>query len=192
MGRQVQHRESSQWLFEPSSSNKVLHEELSWFFNEAESAASLPSNFTTPRGKASSWYGTMMKADLGAEERVEAACAAGTIERRLRAMPDSDVGVLFAAFGPHLWPEKLERALGPLTGIVVRLAAAGGTPTGAGGHAARRDHDVARALERSLHHEGLLGLGLLRAEAHTLLARALRAYARIRGLGPSIVPGKEE
>ena len=177
------------------SSRAVLEEELAWFFAEAEIASSLPSNFETLSSTALSGRTCLRRnlADVAATERMEAACAAGTLERRLRALRDDQAGVLFAAFEPRLWPEALERELGVLTGVVVRLAAAGRNRRATDrASPAQREAETAAALAEALDREGPSALRPFRAKAHDLYSRALRAYARARGLGPSVVPTRKE
>ena len=179
----------------PSSSHAVLEKELTWFFTEAEIATSFASNFEALKDVALSGRRVPMcnVPDPRGVARMEAACTAGTIERRLRRMQDPHAGVLRAAFEPRAWPEALEALLGPLTGIVVRLAAARqqrrSTDAGAG---PRRELEVARALTVSFEEGGPSRLEALRDVAVDLYARALRAYAKVRGLGPSVVPEREE
>ncbi len=168
----------------------VLEEELDWFFTRAESDMGLRSNFEALMEMASTGLvGTLADpADEAAEDRIEAAHAERVIRRRLQAMPVHQLGVLVAAFEPHPWPSNLHAELGQLTGIVVRLATA--KVGAAGGRQPRASHVAAAAvaLSETLKSEGAVALALLRSEAHGLLLGALRAYARVRGLGPSIAP----
>jgi hypothetical protein len=54
----------------------------------------------------------------------------------------------------------------------------------------RQQEDATAAwLNGSLKREGATSLCVVRCEALGLFSGALRAYAKVRGLGPSIVPG---
>jgi hypothetical protein len=129
-------------------------------------------------------------ADNDAETRLDATCAAGTIRRRLNALPSHEAGVLFAAFEPRVWPSRLEQELGPLTGIAVRLTMAGVGFAKDIRNPRHREEAAAAWLDETLEEEGALAVCLVRAEAQALFTRALRAYARVRGAGPSVVPGR--
>jgi hypothetical protein len=192
MGRQL-HRRSLEVrsLVASCASVGVVRDELAWFFTEAESAMHVPSNHESLAEMAvSGRKGTRRDpADGSADARMEAVCAAGVIERRLRALAERDLAVLVAAFEPRPWPEALEVELGDLTGIVVRLAVAGQRGTLATGVPMQRLLETARSLEVALVSEDHAAFDLLRVEAQALFTRARRAYVKVRGLGPSVVPG---
>ncbi len=102
-------------------------------------------------------------------------------------MADREAGVLLCAFSPRDWPIELEKELGPLTGIVVRLAVAGrrGLPQG---KLARHEAEVATWLSRAVALKDDDTVALLRDKAQALFTRAMGNYAKLRGPGPSVVP----
>ena len=171
--------------------NPLLERELSWFFTEAESAIALPSNINPgcptsfPRGAGA----RVVPADDLMEDRVEAMHAAGTIERRLRAMPEDHAVLLFAAFEPRLWPESLEAVFGRVTGIAVRLSIPRLETVRSSAELRAREDSAVLVLSRTLDCGGEPALALLRSRARVAYVSALRTYARVRGLGPSVVPG---
>ena len=170
----------------------LLEGELTWFFTEAETAISPPSNIDPCCTETSSGHvgADSVPSDDAIEDRVEALHATGTIERRLRAMPESHARTLFAAFEPRAWPESLEAALGRLTGIAVRLvmSEAAGRPARSCAELRRRQDDAAALLDCTLACGGAPALSVLRWKAHVAYADALHAYRRVRGPGPSVVP----
>jgi hypothetical protein len=165
--------------------------ELEWFFTEAESAMSPRSNLDpSSTGTYSGRVGAdTVPADDAIEDRIEAAHAAGTMARRLRAMPESHALVLFAAFLPRAWPESLEAALKRLTGIAVRLTMSHPASPHSPAEHRRREDDAAALLDCTVACGGPAALSVLRWRAHVAYVEALHAYARVRGRGPTVVPG---
>ncbi len=94
----------------------IADAELEWFFNVAASDMGDQSNF-----------GRLLSPirDDGErttlEEHAEATHAYRQIRGWLRAMPDSDAGVLQVAYEPRVWPRAVRDAFGLLSGIAVRL-----------------------------------------------------------------------
>jgi hypothetical protein len=174
-----------------SPSEEDLGKELTWYFAEAETAYGLQSNYDAYVERAlSGRVGMRVKsADTSVDERMGAAVAAGTIRRYLRAMPNREAGILACAFGARDWPLELEEELGPLTGIVVRLAVAGRRKRLPEGNLERHEAEMATSLRKALLKEGPLTLDRLRGQAAGLLACALRAYAVVREPGETLVPG---
>ena len=172
--------------------NPLLVGELLWFFTEAESAVRPPSNldpaYTQTRSGRVAAQG--VPSDDSIEDRVEAACAAGKIERLLRAMPRAEAVLLFAAFEPRVWPETLESTFKPqTTGIAVRLSmpAIAVAPRNLA-ELRRREEDAVAILERTYECGGAPALAPLKWRAEVAYVGALRAYAQVRGPGPSVVP----
>jgi hypothetical protein len=97
----------------------TVDRELVWFFNRAECDMGLRSNFLPCL-----WKRHLTKKVLGPEEALAAAHAYRRIRGWLRAIPDSDAGVLQAAYEIRRWPRALYDELDRLTGVVVRLACA--------------------------------------------------------------------
>jgi hypothetical protein len=91
------------------------HAELTWFFNGAEQAMDTPSNFCALLSGASP---TSMEA---VEDRLEAMHAAGKINERLKKVPTTYALLLAGLYTQRVWPAKLQRVLGPLTGAVDSL-----------------------------------------------------------------------
>ena len=145
--------------------------ELDFFFNRAEAAMVPPSNYWAllrgRTGEASTW---------NLEDAAEAAHAHRRIRGWLLAIPDSDAGVLQAAYTVRYWPKELYDALGQLTGIVVRLACA------TDGLGLEREELARMEMVRA---EWLAKAGErlrpLRWEARGRFARAVRAYTTARG-----------
>jgi hypothetical protein len=156
--------------------------ELEWFFNMAQADMGLRSNFELCLGvKAAAVHGSP-------EDFLEAARTHTLIRGWLRAMPDSEAGVLQAAYETRLWPRRLWDELGTLTGVVVRLACAlDPWPED------RRSQEVVemvRAGWLAAEHEkhGAEGTwATLRREGEVRFVRAMRAYGLVRGVRPCVV-----
>ena len=174
-----------------SPSEEDLGKELTWYFAEAETAYGLQSNYEAYVERAlSGRVGLRVKsADASIDEKVGAAVTAGTIRRYLRAMTGREAGILLCAFGPRDWPLELEKELGALTGIVVRLAVAGRRNRLPEGNLDRHEAEMATTLRTVLLKEGTLPLNRHRGKAEGLLAGALRAYSVVRGPGESLILG---
>ena len=145
-------------------------EELEWFFTMAESSMGVRSNFEA------SLRIQRHRRDRS-ESHIEAASAHRIILERLRSMGHPHPGVLQAAYTARRWPVPLLVALGRLTGIVVRLAAA---ELGLFDDSSARAEDyAAHALLASLHYkEGEGEVLRLRDAAQTLFDDAYEAYRR--------------
>jgi hypothetical protein len=162
----------------------VVDRELEWFFNRAECDMGIRSNFVAVLGSRYS---------CGDDPTPEQAATVAHSYRRIRtwllAIPDSDAGVLQAAYEIRPWPSALYDELGRLTGVVVRLAC-GQSPWPAD----RRSQELvemARAgwLESECgpyRRYGIGPLARLRREAEKRFAAARHAYSVVRGKGPSL------
>jgi hypothetical protein len=170
--------------------DRVAEKELDWFFNCAESAMGLRSNFWPLRMMAlTGVVGTVADpADIDMEDRVEAAHAERIIRERLRRMPERAAGILYAAYEPKRWPSTLYDKLGWLTGIVVRLAMGQASVASDVENRAQYEHTTAGWLNQLVEREGELSIQPLRNQAQSIYAMALRTYMRVRGPGPSVVP----
>jgi hypothetical protein len=144
-----------------------VDEELEVFFNRIESDMGISSNYRASLGLA---------IPLGPDDVVEAAHRCRLILRALRAIKDSEAGVLRAAYTIAPWPSPLVEELGRLTGIVVRLSFVRA-------RAGRSREELAEAemLTRELGATGGASLKTLRREAEVRFVRAHRAYAMARG-----------
>jgi hypothetical protein len=160
--------------------------EIEWFFQLAENEMSVPSNFgrilasVSPEGYRRT-----------PEDRVEACTAYRRILGWLRAMPNSEAGVLQAAYEPRPWPwpKAVRVRFEHLAGIAVRLTCA-------------LDHwPEDRGLQQAMDQARALGLAArcsvageskslttLRANAKARLRQAVAAYLAVRGNGPSVIP----
>jgi hypothetical protein len=165
----------------------VVDVELEWFFNRAECDMGIRSNF-----ERAMRISDPQRDAPNPESLVDAAHAYRQIRGWLRAIPDSDAGVLQAAYEIRPWPPELYDELGRLTGIVVRLACAHG-PWPAERLSQER---VEMAMARLLASDVAKPVGLapaplarLRREAEPRLSRAHRAYSGVRGVRRCVVSG---
>ena len=182
MGRRPEEqREPGVHLLRPSA---IVDSELDWFFNRAECDMGNQSNYEAVLGK----YAGAPRLPTP-EDAAEASHAQRTIRRWLKAIADSDAGVLQAAYVMRPWPEKLYDEFGRLTGVVVRLACAmGHWPED---HAGQELVEMARAEWLESHcakgsGRSLAPLQTLRRDAEIRFARAHHAYAVARGSRPCL------
>jgi hypothetical protein len=161
----------------------VIDEELEWFFCMSECDMGLVSNYCGILARTRIDY-----VERTPEEMAEASHAQRTIRRWLLAIPDSDAGVLQAAYETRTWPRDLRDQFGRLTGVVVRLSCARDfwpddrpsqellEMTRAGWLAGRLAIDRTDAAIRAL-----------RTEADVRFLLAAQAYATVRRPGPSVL-----
>jgi hypothetical protein len=158
--------------------------ELEWFFNRAECDMGIRSNFLAVlEGRHSGGDGPTP------EEAVTAAHSYRRIQTWLLAIPDSDAGVLQAAYEIRPWPSALYDELGRLTGVVVRLACA--LDPWPDDRKTQELVEMAKAswLEWECGRYRKYGFGplaRLRREGEKRFARAHHAYCAVRGEGPSL------
>jgi len=156
----------------------VVDDELDWFFNRAEGDMGLTSNYRACLGRlADDDYRRT------AEDAAEAAHRHRRIRLWLKAIPDSDAGVLQAAYELREWPIPLFDALGRLTGVYVRMACA--LDPWPADRASQQVVEMARA-------EWLVASGavrprdpafaVLRRQAEVRFVRAHQAYALARSI----------
>jgi hypothetical protein len=159
--------------------------ELEFFFNEAEVAMGIRSNYLRMLGPL-----LVAQDHPSPEDAAEAAHAYRRIRGWLRAIPDADAGVLQAAYEVQPWPERLHGELGRLTGVVARLACA----LDPWPYDRRSQQLVERARAEWL--SAQCGAGLtwsfvplvkLRRAAELRFAKAHHAYQVARGHGPCLV-----
>ncbi len=155
--------------------------ELTWFFNDAETAIEVPSNL--PRLLVGLTASTLEEE----EERMEAKHAADWIRDRLLSIPLAQARTLEALYLERPWPRRVERALGELTGPVEALPVvrAEHLRALARGHTSQRAcvwwlDELVKANRRALE--------VWRPEAELACAVAITAYERVRGRGASVVP----
>ncbi len=165
--------------------NPVADAELEWFFNLAGSDMGDVSNFgrLLPPVDEEGERRTI-------EDHAEAAHSYRVIRGWLRAIPDSDAGVLQAAYEPRCWPRAVRNEFGLLSGIAVRLMAAPDEWPEDRRSQQAMDSENARELEDMCMNRGPKEestMQRLRLEAQGRFARSAAAYEKVRGCGPSVV-----
>lgn len=145
----------------------VIESELEWFFE---------------RGESDSTDGWAMEPD-----GVWSTVAYRSIHGWLSAMDDYDAGVLKLAYSRGPRPLRLVRRLGRLTTLVVRLASVeAGWPEDPD-ERRRLEQRTATLLEEERAEHGPRSVTRYIKPAAGLLRTAVRAYARERGNGPSML-----
>jgi hypothetical protein len=172
--------------FRDVSPSEAADAELTWFFNEAETAIDQPSNF---QGLLAGASPTSLEE---VERRAEAMHAARKIYDRLQRLRSTDRLLLSGLYTERACSDAMTEALpGGLAGaaqasVAVRVAyvrALARAETRAKGVVAFVE-DVVRKARRNLVAEW-------RAELELACAVAVRAYERARGDGPSVVPEED-
>jgi hypothetical protein len=182
---QSQKKKRSPWRFGDVSPSPAAHEELIWFFNEAESAIEQPSNY------CAALAGLPPTSLAEAERRVEALHAANKIKARLQAIPGSDALLLAGLYTPRPWSRRVEKVLGALAGALVVSASFRAEYLRALVRARTKADSVAQWLEELVKTGGAKAVGAWRIDIERACAIAVRAYERVRGDGPSVVPDEE-
>jgi hypothetical protein len=158
--------------------SQVIDEELRWFFVAEDGDFVSSSNF-----------GRMLSsvAEDGEwrtpDDHMRAAQKHRVIRSHLKAIPDSDAGVLQCAYAPQAWPIRLAKELGRLTGIVVRLSCDPHTWPNVRGEQLAVDAQNAEMLYAMLRAGGdknLRAIRQLRRDAQVRFTHALRAYTAAR------------
>ncbi len=161
--------------FRPSAE---VDEELAWFFCAEDGDFASQSNFgrmLSPVSEDGTWRTPEDHFAAVQRHRALRAC--------LRSMPDRDAGVLQCAYAPSPWPARLQRELGRLTGIVVRLACDRATWPEQRGQQLALDAENADQLDGMLRHGGeqdRAAVRALRREALGCFAKALGEYQKAR------------
>jgi hypothetical protein len=160
-------------------------EELSWFFNEAEMAIDVPSNYCVLLSGVS-------PTDLPeVERRAEALHAAGKIRARIESLNSGDAVLLAGLYVKRSFTLALRKTLGRMAGAVEALPIV------------RTEHLFALARGRTAKRRAFDWLDELaqrqdptlrvwRRESRGACAVAIRAYELARGSGPSVVPHDDE
>src|SRR5579859_2977230 len=187
MNRQDQsHSGCAQRRFAGVSPSEAADAELTWFFNEAQSAVDTPSNFS---GLFSGTSATSMEE---VERRAEAMHAARKVYDRLTRLRERDALLLCGLYTERPWPDAVVRALphglaGAAANAVcvrvefVRALAEGRT----------RATRIVEFIEEAAERRRWEVLARWRAELEPACAAALSAYERVRGSGPSVVPQED-
>jgi hypothetical protein len=150
---------------------QALETELDWFFNRAESDIACLGQRAY---------------EHTAEDAAEASHRHRRIRSWLKAIPDSDAGVLQAAYELRPWPIELYDQLGRLTGVFVRLACA--LDTWPADRAAQQVVEMARAdwlVSSGDMRSGDPAFMTLRRAAESRFARAHHAYSVVRSAARS-------
>jgi hypothetical protein len=170
-------------LFRDFLPSAAADAELTWFFNEAETAIDQPSNFQGLIGGAPP---TSLEE---VERRAEAMHAARKIHDRLQRLGAADVRLLSGLYTERPWSHAVTRALpGGLAGaawasIPVRIAY-----VHALARAQTRAKNVADFIEEVVRSGRTEPVAAWREQLELACAVALRAYERVRRGGPSVVP----
>jgi len=166
--------------------NAAAVRELTWFFNEAESAIEGPS------------YGCALVAGCTAttldeeEARIEAVHAAGKINGWLAKVHTTEALLLAGLFTQRPCPKHVRRALGVLAGAVEVLPSVRAEHLGAVATARTHADNVAGWLEELVAGRDRDRVVAWKREAARSCAIAIAAYERARGTGPCAVPDNEE
>jgi hypothetical protein len=170
-------------LFRDFSPSAAADAELTWFFNEAETAIDLPSNF---QGLLSGASPTSLEQ---VERRAEAMHAARKIQGWLQRLRFADARLLSGLYTERSWSSAVTLALpAGLAGAAqasVRVLAAYIHALACGETQAK---DVVDFIEEVVRSGRTELVAAWREELEVACAVALRAYDRVRRDGPSVVP----
>jgi hypothetical protein len=114
--------------------------------------------------------------------------AAATIQHWLLAIATFHTGALSLRYTPREWPKSIKDEFGAWTSLVVRLECAA-HPSDGRTCASALEQAAVRRLEHLVARRGETPEldGLVR-HAHRHVEGAIRAYVKVRGLGPSVLP----
>jgi hypothetical protein len=165
--------------------SRTTSAELRWFFNEAESATDLPSNFRAIAGVFSNSLEAV-------EERAEAMHAADKIRGWLQALPPGFARVLESLYTERVVPPRAARVLGRVAGVVedspvVRMEHVRALAT-----ARTRAETVRLWLEELVEKAVPAAVADWKRDAERRSALAVQAYEHVRGSRPCVVPGDGE
>jgi hypothetical protein len=122
-----------------------------------------------------------------AEERAAATAIAGWLGQ----LATFHAGALSLRFTPRYWPESLWEEFGPWTSLIVRLECAT-HPSERRTHTSALEVAAVLRLEEMLADQHQFGPKLIRLDRHAFqhVRAAVRAYVRVRGRGPSVLPSR--
>ncbi len=140
-------------------------DELAWFFNHAALDCAVPSVLGAMRS------GRHPGSLAVTEACIEALHSAREIRQRLQKLGAREIDVLDALYAERRWSRAIERRLGHLAPVVAALT----TTEWLEELVEQRPEEVAAWREKAT-----------RACGH-----AIRAYERVRGDGPSVVPQED-
>ena len=155
-------------------------EELNFLFNRAGEEIEQPSNLS---GANDGWNACGLDAAVG---RADALHAARKIWGRLQQVGARELSVLEALYTERPWPWTLERGLPHLVGVVEAM------PQVRAEYLAARWQGRTRATTTAFWLDELVAwspweVEAWREQAERACERALRAYEKARGTGPSVV-----
>ena len=168
------------------SPSAAAHEELWWFFNEAERELAPPTN---PMAAPFDEVWSLMAA---VERRAEAVHSASTIWRRLEALRAIESQTLEALYTQRPWSTRLQRALGVLAGPVEALPILRAEYMAAEARRQTRAPTAAAWLEELVARGGPTAVTIWASAAEAACRRAVLAYDAVRGNRPSALPDAEE
>jgi hypothetical protein len=173
--------------FRDVSPSKAADAELRWFFNEAESAIDMPSNFQALIA------GVTPPTSLEAvEQRQEAMHSARKVHDWLKRLRESDSLLLSGLYTERTWSAAVIRAFpGGLAGAAEASVRVRVEYVRALANAETRAKSVAEFIEEVVREGRSELVARWRDELEVACAIAIKAYERVRGHGPSVVPEGE-
>jgi hypothetical protein len=173
--------------FRDVSPSEAAEAELTWFFNEAETAMDEPSNFCVLLAG-----GTRSNLEE-VERRAEARHAAGKINDRLQRLRSTDALLLSGLYTERPWSDAVEGALpGGLAGAAYASPRVRVEYVRALARAQTHAKDVGAFIEEVVRKGRPDLVAEWRAELELACAISVTAYERVRGDGPSAVPAEED
>ena len=173
--------------FRDVSPSEAAEAELTWFFNEAETAIEQPSNF---QGLVAGCSPTSLEE---VERRAEAIHAARKIHDRLQRLRSTDLLLLRGIYTEREWSEAVEQALPDgLAGAAEASVGVRVEHLRALARVQTRAKNVAAFVEEIVRKGRKDLVAAWRSEVELACALAVAAYERVRGDGPSVVPDEEE
>jgi hypothetical protein len=172
--------------FRDVSPSKAADAELRWFFNEAESAIDMPSNFL---GVVAGVSAACIEA---VEQRQEAMHAARKVHDWLKRLRESDARLLSGLYTERGGSGAVTKALpGGLAGAAEASVRVRIEYVRAFANAETRARSVVEFVEEVVREGRSALIAQWRDELEVACAIAIRAYERVRGSGPSVVPAEE-
>jgi hypothetical protein len=178
--------EHPQRRFRDVSPSEAAEAELTWFFNEAESAIDLPSNYC---GLIAGVAPTSLEE---VERRAEALHAARKIHERLQRLRSTDALLLSGLYTERPWSDAVTKALpGGLAGAAEASPSVRVEYLRALARAQTHAKSVPDWIEEVVRKGRPRLLAAWREELELECAIAVRSYERVRGDGPSVVPQED-
>jgi len=145
-------------------------EEVEWFYTVAEAGIPKPGEATA--------------AERGAARKIQG---------WLGQIATFHVGALCLRFTPRVWPRALAADCGPWASLVVRLECAA-HPSDVYVETDALEAAAVKRLEKMLAGDAESRVGFVRLERRAMrhVDAAIKAYVRVRGLEPSVLPKAEE